>query len=195
MTGRGLLVPLFVLLLADFSFSLGCGSSGGDSGGNNNGTGGNGPSGNDLGSSPVGPAPADLATPPDLAPPPAGGNPFAGTWLYGTGATSGNDCLGNMPPTDVSAQTFTVTVKDAKTISLSQASCNFDFTIAGDTATVIAGQMCTVTANGFKLKLTSKTGTFTTHDGISGSLDTLADVVTQFGTCHATLSAPMTKKM
>jgi hypothetical protein len=169
----------------------GSGNNGtGGNGSGNNGTGGNG-SGVDAGTNPGSPPPADLASPPS-------GNPFVGTWLYGTGGVLTSDCFPGAPPSDISKQTFTITLKDPQTISLAQSgpmSCGFDFTISGDTATVVPGQTCMVNAMGFMAQLTSKSGTFTTHDGLTGALDSVADVKSQLGTCHATISAPMSKKM
>jgi hypothetical protein len=144
--------------------------------------------------------PLDFATPPDLTPPPDLAMPptakFVGTWLYGAGATLGTDCPGQPPSTDISANTFTVTLKSGNTINFSAGNtltCSFDFTVAGDTATIVPGQSCMINVNGLMTTLAPDSGTMVTADGMSGSLMAHAQVAG--GICTATISAPATKKM
>ena len=99
---------------------------------------------------------AALAAPPDMATAPSATDmamasdvtKFLGTWTYGTGAAATTDCPGQTPSTDISTNTFMVTLKSGHTITLSAGAalaCNIDFTVAGNTATIVPGQMCTVT--------------------------------------------------
>ncbi len=154
------------------------------------------------------PAPADLALPPpDLATQPtippdlAMGSDtakFIGTWTYGTGATATTDCPGQTPSTDISTNSFTVALKSANTISLSAGSaldCSIDFTVAGNTATIVPGQTCTVTSMGTTATvLPDKGGTFITSDGVSAKLMSTATVKASIVQCSAGISAPAAHK-
>lgn len=147
---------------------------------------------------------ADLALPPpDLALPPApppdlamvsDATKFLGTWTYGTGATATTDCPGQTPSTDISANTFTVALKSANTISLSAGSalnCTIDFTVAGTTATIVPGQMCTVTSMGTTATvLPNNGGTFITSDGITAKVMADATVKASIVQCKASIGAP-----
>jgi hypothetical protein len=166
------------------------------------GTGGNGatsPSA-DLASA----TPADLAVP---APPPDMASPaspdlsvtsdatkFLGTWIYGAGATATTDCPGQTPSTDLSASTFTVALKSANTISLSAGAalnCTIDFTVAGSTATIVPGQMCTITSMGTTATvLPNNGGTFITSDGMNAKVMADATVKASIVSCSASIGAP-----
>jgi hypothetical protein len=189
---------------------VGCGNSGsGGDGSQGTGTGGNGATGADLAT----PAPLDMATPvpSDMAMPSTGpadlANPasapdltmvtdatkFLGTWIYGTGATATTDCPGQTPSTDISANTFTVTLKSGNTITLSAGAalaCTIDFTVAGNTATIVPGQMCTVTQNGTTATVKpNKGGTFLTSDGTTAQLSATAVVSASIVQCNAGIAA------
>ena len=150
------------------------------------------------------PAVADLALPPpDLAMPPttppdlamvSDASKFLGSWIYGTGATATTDCPGQTPSTDISANTFTVSLKSANTISLSAGSalaCTIDFTVAGNTATIVPGQTCTVTSMGTTATvLPSNGGTFITSDGSTAKIMADATVKASIVQCTASIGAP-----
>lgn len=149
---------------------------------------------------------ADLAAPappPDMAMSPAASpdlsmtsdaTKFLGTWIYGTGATATTDCPGQTPSTDISANSFTVTLKSANTISLSAGAalnCSIDFTVAGSTATIVPGQMCTVTSMGTTATvLPDKGGTFITSDGLNAQVMSSATVKAGIVQCSASIGAP-----
>ena len=163
-------------------------------------TGGNGATAPDLATATA----ADLAVPappPDMAMPPAAdlsmisdATKFLGTWIYGTGATATTDCPGQTPSTDISANSFTVTLKSANTISLSagaELNCSIDFTVAGSTATIVPGQMCTVTSMGTTATvLPDKGGTFITSDGLNAKVMSSATVKAAIVQCSASIGAP-----
>ncbi len=175
----------------------GCGNSTG-SGTPAPGTGGNGASASDL-ATPA--APPDLATPPpaDLAMPPpdlamvSDATKFLGTWVYGTGATATTDCPGQTPSTDLSTSTFTVTLKSANTITLSAGAalaCNLDFTVAGNTATIVPGQSCMVTESGTTATVSPASGgTFVTSDGTTAQISASATVKASIIQCNASIDA------
>jgi hypothetical protein len=136
----------------------------------------------------------DLTVLPDLAMPPTA--KFVGTWSYGAGATLDTDCPGQPPSTDISMNTFMVALKSGNTITFSAGNtlnCSFDFTVAGDTATIVPNQSCTITVNGFNAKVAPDSGSMVTADGMSGTLDAHAQVAG--GLCTATIAAPAAKKM
>jgi len=180
---------------------LGCGnSSSGGNGSQGAGTGGNGASSADLATA----APADMAMPPpavDLATPASppdltmvtDATKFLGTWTYGTGAAATTDCPGQTPSTDISTDTFTVTLKSGNTITLSAGAalaCTIDFTVAGNTATIVAGQMCTVTQSGTTATVKpNKGGTFLTSDGTTAQISATAVVTASIVQCNAGISA------
>jgi hypothetical protein len=176
----------------------GCGNGGNGSQGP--GTGGNGASDADLATAApsdmaLAPAPADLAKPasaPDLTMI-TDATKFLGTWTYGTGATATTDCPGQTPSTDISANTFMVTLKSGNTITLSAGAalaCTIDFTVAGNTATIVPGQMCTVTQSGTTATVKpNKGGTFLTSDGATAQLSATAVVSASIVQCNAGISA------
>lgn len=138
--------------------------------------------------------PPDLTVLPDLAMPVTA--KFLGTWSYGAGAALKTDCPGQMPSTDISTATFLVTLKSGQTITFSAGNtlnCSFDFTVAGDTATIVPNQMCTIMVNGLNAQVAPDSGTMVTADGMSGMLNAHAQVAG--GLCTATIAAPATKKM
>lgn len=147
------------------------------------------------------PPPPDLAMPPTMPPDLAMGSDtakFLGTWTYGTGATATTDCPGQTPSTDIATSTFTVALKSANTISLSAGStldCSIDFTVAGNTATIVPGQTCTVTSMGTTATvLPDKGGTFLTSDGVTAKLMSTATVKASIVQCTASISAPAAHK-
>ncbi len=178
---------------------LGCGNSGQGTPGPS--TGGNGASSADLAAAPppdlaMPPPPADLAMPP---PPPdltmiPDTTKFLGTWVYGTGATATTNCPGQTPSTDISTNTFTVALKSGNTITLSAGTalaCSLDFTVAGNTATIVPGQMCTITAMGTTATvLPDKGGTFVTSDGMNAQIMSSATVKASIVQCSASIGAP-----
>lgn len=179
----------------------GCGNSAGGDGSQGTGTGGNGAGTSDLATA----SPSDMAMPPsspsDMANPSSPSDlamvtdatKFLGTWTYGTGATATTDCPGQTPSTDLSANTFTVTLKSGNTITLSAGAalaCTIDFTVAGNTATVVPGQMCTVMQSGTTATVKpNKGGTFLTSDGMSAQLSASAVVDASIIQCNASISA------
>ncbi len=186
------------LLLAGGAI-VGCGNStaGGAPG---TGSGGNGAAGADLAAAPPSdlalPLPAaDLANPssaPDLAMV-SDATKFLGTWIYGTGATATTDCPGQPPSTDLSTSSFTVTLKSGNTITLSAGAslaCDIDFTVAGTTATIVPGQMCTVTQMGTTATVAPNSGgTFISSDGVTARLSASAVVSASIVQCNASISA------
>ena len=138
--------------------------------------------------------PPDFTVPPDLTFEPTA--LFVGTWLYGAQATLTTNCPGQPPSTDISKSTFDVTRKTLTSVTFSAGAafnCSFDFSVAGDTATVIPGQMCTITVSGFKAQVAPDMGTMITSDGVSGSLSAHANVLG--GLCTAMITAPKAMKM
>jgi hypothetical protein len=185
---------------------VGCGNGTGNDGAPGIGSGGNGATGTDLAAA----APADMALPSPPPPPPDLANPsnpsstpdlaivsdatkFLGTWIYGTGATATTDCPGQAPSTDLSTSSFTVTLKSKNTITLSAGAalaCNIDFTVAGNTATVVPGQMCTVTQSGTTATVAPNNGgTFVTSDGVTAKVSASAVVSASIIQCNASISA------
>jgi hypothetical protein len=184
---------------------VGCGNSGNGNGTGGGGSGGTGTGGNGSGSADLATAaPSDMATTPptpDLANPPGApdmtmvtdATKFLGTWTYGTGATATTDCPGQTPSTDISASTFTVALKSGNTITVSAGAalaCNIDFTVSGSTATIVPGQMCTVTQSGTTATVKPNNGgTFITMDGTTAKLSASAVVSASIVQCNASISA------
>ncbi len=196
---RGVSGTLALLLVG--GAIVGCGSSTGGGGSPGTPSGGNGATGADLAAAPPSDMalpslpPADLANPsgaPDLAML-ADTTKFLGTWIYGAGATATTDCPGQPPSTDLSTSSFMVTLKSGNTITLSAGAslaCNIDFTVAGNTATIVPGQMCTVTQMGTTATVAPNNGgTFVTSDGVTAQLSASAAVSASIVQCNASISA------
>ena len=136
----------------------------------------------------------DLTTPPDLTFEPTA--QFVGTWSYGVGGTLDTNCPGQKPSTDISANMFVVTRKSKTELTFGAGTtlgCSFDFTVAGDTATINSGQMCTVMYMGANVTIAPDSGMMITHDGMTGSL--VAHTKVFGGLCMATLNGPAIRKM
>jgi hypothetical protein len=122
---------------------------------------------------------------------------FVGTWTYGAGAVATTtSCLTEPPTTDISADTFTVTLKSADTITFAGGAalnCNFDFTVAGDIATLVPGQTCMITVMGINLTVTPSSASMTTSDGMTAMLSAQGSV--NIGQCTVGLNAPAATKM
>ncbi len=122
---------------------------------------------------------------------------FVGTWTYGAGAVATtSSCLTEPPSTDISADTFTVTLKSADTITFeggAALNCNFDFAVAGDTATLVPGQTCMITVMGINLTVTPSSASMTTSDGMTGTVAAKGSV--DIGQCTVALNAPAATKM
>jgi hypothetical protein len=187
-------ISLYLLVVS--GAIAGCGNGMGGSPG----TGGNGAS-SDLATTGAPPdlasplAPADLAMPP---PPPdlamvSDATKFLGTWIYGTGSTATTDCPGQTPSTDLSTSSFTVTLKSANTITLSAGAalaCNLDFTVAGNTATIVPGQSCMVTQSGTTATVSPNSGgTFVSSDGTTAQVMASAIVKASIIQCNASIDA------
>ena len=182
---------------------VGCGnSSSGGNGSQNTGSGGNGATGADLATAAApsdmampAPPPADLAhpaSPPDLTMV-SDATKFLGTWTYGTGAAATTDCPGQTPSTDISANSFTVALKSGNTITLSAGSalaCTIDFTVSGNTATIVPGQTCTVMQSGTTATVKPNNGgTFVTSDGTTAQISATAIVTASIVQCNAGITA------
>ena len=136
---------------------------------------------------PPAPPPPALPPPPPalLPPPPPLGDPAA---------RSVGDA--EPPTTDVSADTFTVTLKSADTITFAGGAaldCNFDFSVAGDTATLVPGQTCMITVMGINLTVTPSSASMMTSDGMTATLNAQGSV--DIGKCTVGLNAPAATKM
>jgi hypothetical protein len=122
---------------------------------------------------------------------------FVGTWSYGAGAVAtATSCLTEPPTTDISADTFTVVLKSADTVTFqggAALNCNFDFTVAGDTATLVPGQTCAITVMGINLTVTPSSGAMMTSDGMTATLTAAGSV--DIGKCTVGLNAPAATKM
>ena len=80
---------------------------------------------------------------------PTGSARFVGTWLTTTGAQELSKCVPTDRQEPITAQ-FTMTTGTGSDIEAKfdgAPDCLFKFSVSGDTATVVPGQVCTVTGN------------------------------------------------